>query len=78
MRKLMRGLFVVVFFSAVLAWSWPEASPQQPPAKPDQSKYGRYIISKDILKVVPEGYTGILSLGLTKGVILRRAEGDRF
>jgi hypothetical protein len=59
MRKLMRGLFVVVFFSAVLAWSWPVASPQQSPAKPDQSKYGKYIISKDILKVVPEGYTGI-------------------
>ena len=59
MRKLMRGLLVVVFYSAVLAWSGPGAPPQQPSAKPDQSKYGKYIISKDILKVVPEGYTGI-------------------
>ena len=59
MRKLMRGLLVVVFFSTVLIWNEPGASSQQPPAKPDQSKYGKFIISKDILKVVPEGYTGI-------------------
>jgi len=58
MRKLMGGLLVVVFFSGLLAWSGPAASPQETPSKADQSKYGKYIISKDILKVVPEGYTG--------------------
>jgi mannose-6-phosphate isomerase-like protein (cupin superfamily) len=58
MRKLIRGLFVAVFFFGLLAWSGPGASPQETPGKADQSKYGKYIISKDVLKVVPEGYTG--------------------
>ena len=58
MRKLMRGLFVAVFFTGLLAWSGPGASPQVTAGKADQSKYGKYIISKDISKVVPEGYTG--------------------
>jgi hypothetical protein len=58
MRKLTKGLFVVVFFSALIIWSGPGAFPQENPGKPDQSKYGKYIISKDISKIVPEGYTG--------------------
>jgi hypothetical protein len=58
MRKLMRGLFVAVFFSGLLVWSGPGASPQDTAGKADQSKYGKYIISKEISKVVPEGYTG--------------------
>jgi hypothetical protein len=59
MRKLMRILSVIVFFLGLLAWSGPRASLQETPGKADQSKYGKYIISKDILKVVPEGYTGM-------------------
>lgn len=58
MNKRMRGLLVVVFFAGLLAWSRPWASPQGTPAKTDQSKYGKYIISKDIYKVIPEEYTG--------------------
>ena len=58
MKKLIRGLFVAVFFSGLLAWSGPGASPQDTPNKTDQSKYGKYIISKDIYKIIPEDYTG--------------------
>ncbi len=59
MKILMRVLFLVVFFAGLLAWSWPWASSQGTSGKTDQSKYGKYIISKDILKIVPEGYTGM-------------------
>jgi hypothetical protein len=58
MRKLTRGLLVVVFFCGLLVCSGPVASPQETAGKADQSKYGKYIISKDILQIVPEGYTG--------------------
>lgn len=58
MKRLMRGLFVAVFFCGLLAWSGPGASPQEKAGKPDPSKYGKYIISKEISKIVPEGYTG--------------------
>ncbi len=46
MKKLMGGLLVVVFFAGLLAWSWPEASPQGTPGKTDQTKYGKNIIDR--------------------------------
>ncbi len=58
MRKPMRSLLMSVFSSVLLVWSGPGASPQETPGKADQSKYGKYIISKEISKIVPEGYTG--------------------
>ena len=58
MKKLIRSLFVAVFFTGLLLWSGPGASPQENADKPDQSKYGKYIIAKEISKMVPEGYTG--------------------
>ncbi len=48
----------MVFFAGLLAWSRPWASPQGIPAKTDQSKYGKYVISKDIYKVIPAEYAG--------------------
>jgi len=59
MKRLMKGLVGAAFFSGMLAWSGPGASPQKTADKAAPSKYGKYIISKEILKVVPEGYTGI-------------------
>ncbi len=58
MRKLIRLLFVAALFSGLLVWNGSGASPQQTSGKADKSKYGKYIISKDILQIVPEGYTG--------------------
>jgi len=57
MKKLMRGLLTVVFFASLPALSGPGASPQERPNEKDSSKYGKYIISKDIYKVIPD-YTG--------------------
>ena len=58
MKKLMRGLLLAVFFSGLLTLSWPEASPQGTPGKTGQSKYGKYIISKDIYRKIPAEYAG--------------------
>jgi hypothetical protein len=59
MKRLARELVIVLFFCGLLAWSGSGASPQQKTAnKADQSKYGKYIISKEIYKVIPQEYTG--------------------
>jgi len=59
MKGLARELVIVLFFCGLLAWSGPGASPQQKTAnKADRSKYGKYIISKEIYKVIPQDYTG--------------------
>ena len=59
MKRLARELVIVLFFCGLLAWSGSGASPQQKTAnKADQSKYGEYIISKEIYKVIPQDYTG--------------------
>jgi len=58
MKKLMRGFLLVLFFAGLLAWSRPWASPQGIPGKTDQSKYGKYIISKDIYRTIPVEYAG--------------------
>ncbi len=55
MRKLGMTLFAAMLFSVLAGWS---VQAQKSPGKADQSKYGKYFISKDILKIVPEGYTG--------------------
>ena len=58
MKRLARELAIVLFFCGLLAWSGSGASPQQQTAsKADQSKYGKYIISKEIYKVIQD-YTG--------------------
>ena len=59
MKRLARELVIVLFFCGLLAWSGSGASPQQQTAnKADQSKYGKYIVSKDIYKMIPQDYTG--------------------
>jgi len=57
MKKLMTGLMLGLFFAGLLAWSVAGAS-SQGTGKADQSKYGKYILSKDIYRVIPEEYTG--------------------
>ena len=51
MKALGRGLLSLVFFTGLQAWSGPADAP-------DQSQYGKYIISKDIYKVIANEYTG--------------------
>ena len=58
MKKAIRICLAVVFSFNLLAWIEPGTFPQATPGKTDQSKYGKYIISKEISKIVPEGYTG--------------------
>jgi mannose-6-phosphate isomerase-like protein (cupin superfamily) len=58
MKKRIGALLLLMIFAGLLAWSRPRASPQQIPGKTDQSKYGKYIISKDIYRVIPEEYAG--------------------
>jgi len=58
MKKHTIGLLVVVFFAGLLAWSWPGASPQGTPGKGGESKYGKYIISKDVYRTIPKEYAG--------------------
>ena len=58
MKRLARELVSLLFFCGLMAWS-PGALPQQKTAgKADQSKYGKYILSKEIYKVIPTDYTG--------------------
>ena len=58
MKKLVRGLFLLIIFAGLLAWSRPGIFPQGTAGKADQSKYGKYIISKDIYRIIPDEYTG--------------------
>ena len=58
MKILMRAFWVMVFFAGLLAWSWPWTSPQDIHGKAEQSKYGKYIISKDIYRKIPAEYEG--------------------
>ena len=58
MKKLLKGSLSVLLFVGLLSWSRPLASPQGAPGKTDQSKYGKYIISKDIYRKIPGEYTG--------------------
>ena len=58
MKKLSKGFLSVLFFAGLILWSRPLASPQGAPSKTDQSKYGKYIISKDIYKKIPGDYAG--------------------
>jgi hypothetical protein len=59
MMGLTRALVLTVVFSGFLVSSGPGASPQEKTAeKADQSKYGKYIISKELYKVIPEEYAG--------------------
>jgi hypothetical protein len=53
-----RGLILLMLFVGLLAWSRPANPRQAAGGKPDQSKYGKYVISKDIFKVIPQEYTG--------------------
>jgi hypothetical protein len=58
MKILVRILILTVFFCGLLAWSRPWASTQQISTKGDQSKYGKYIITKDIYRKIPTDYEG--------------------
>jgi hypothetical protein len=58
MKELTRWSLLAVLFSGLLGWIGPGASPQESPKKTDQSKYGKYILSKDIYRVIPQEYTG--------------------
>ena len=57
MKRLIKGLLVGVCFASILAWSGPGASSQEATKKTDGSKYGKYVISTDILKKIAH-YTG--------------------
>jgi hypothetical protein len=58
MGKLTRWSLLAMLFFAWLGWIGPWASSQESQNKADQSKYGKYVISKDIYRVIPEEYTG--------------------
>jgi hypothetical protein len=58
MKRLMIRSASVVFFALFLISSRPSASPQRIADKTDQSKYGKYIISKNIYRVIPAEYAG--------------------
>jgi hypothetical protein len=58
MKKHTIGLLAVVFFAGLLTWSWPGASPQESRGKGGESKYGKYILSKDIYRKIPKEYAG--------------------
>jgi mannose-6-phosphate isomerase-like protein (cupin superfamily) len=47
-----------MLFAVVLAWSWPGTSTQETPRKTDASKYGKYIITEQIYRTIPQEYTG--------------------
>ena len=57
MKKLMTGLILGFLFAGLLALSLAGAF-SQGTGKADTSKYGKYILSKDIYRVIPEEYTG--------------------
>lgn len=54
MRRGMRVLLLAAFTAGLPAWGGPGASSEGP----DQTKYGKYIISKDIYLKIPQEYTG--------------------
>jgi len=58
MKKGMAGLLFAVLLSGLLVWSRPGNPPQANAGGTDGSRYGKYIISKDIYRVIPEEYTG--------------------
>ena len=59
MIRLLKSSVLAVVFFGFMAWSGPGASPQEKTAsKADQSKYGKYIISKEIYKAIPKEYAG--------------------
>ncbi len=58
MKKHAIGLLGAVFFACLLAWSLPGASPQGTSGKGGETKYGKYIISKDIYRTIPKEYAG--------------------
>jgi hypothetical protein len=57
MRMRLNWFVSMLFFVGFLAWSQPLASPQKAPG-PTGSKYGKYIITKDIYRKIPSDYTG--------------------
>jgi hypothetical protein len=57
MKRLVKGFLIGLCFTCLLAWSGPGASPQEATNKTDGSKYGKYIISKDLYQVI-DHYTG--------------------
>jgi hypothetical protein len=58
MKKLMGAFLLMLFLAGLLAWSWPGTSTQGAPARTETTKYGKYIITKDIYRTIPEEYTG--------------------
>jgi len=58
MKKVMGGLLLMVLFAGLLVWSGAGISAQGTSPKTDVSKYGKYIITKDIYRTIPEEYTG--------------------
>ncbi len=53
-----RGLVLFMLFIGLLVWSRPGAPLQGKSGKTDQSKYGKYVITSDIYRVIPQEYTG--------------------
>jgi hypothetical protein len=58
MKNLRRVFLSMVFLAGLLVWSWPSTPLQDGRSNTDQSKYGKYIITKDIYKKIPEEYAG--------------------